>query len=660
MINNQFLHRCEGQKTRPQIRPASRQALGLTTTALGCLVAILTLSTPAQNITQSMTLQNGWNAVYLEVGPPHSSPEAVFTNLPVQSVWTRAESVSSAQFIQDASEDSFNEAQWLRWAPSEPPFVNSLRSVVGGHIYLVKLTNGPAVWQVAGEPVARSTTWTPDLYNLRSFPIDPGSPPTFKQFFGSSTAHYDTTQDRPRGIYRLSNTGQWIAVNKNDPMATGAAYWVYCLGASSFTGPLDLHVDSGQSLAFGSELDRITLQFENLSSGVRTVTLRQLETPFPGLLAYQRFNATNGFEWANLSNPFTLTVTNGSQRSFTLAVRRSQFPGSTYATVMEIADGQGTRYRLPLTAERLGQGYAGLWMGSVSVNAISEPHFGSLITNLYAMVNGTPTPLDAPGLIVATNVVVTTNADLVISTNEMLVVRTTGGVAVPVYEKVERTTTTPAPTPTKSEFTMRLLIHVDTDNQARLLKEVVQLWRNGTYTNDAQGFQRVDKPGAYVLITRDNLLSQFQGAVLRDGVSVGRRLSAIGFDFDGQGTNHLVLSGSFAPGQSLTGEIQIKPDYPINPFRHKYHPDHDNLNSEFNPIGDSASQECYLVTRELEFEFPSAGTTSATELDSGYSVVAGVYRETLTGLHKQPIQVQGTFRLSRASYIAELNPSPTP
>ena len=38
----------------------------------------------------------------------------------------------------------------------------------------------------------------------------------------------------------------------------------------------------------------------------------------------------------------------------------------------------------------------------------------------------------------------------------------------------------------------------------------------------------------------------------------------------------------------------------------------------------------------------------------------GTYRETLTGLHKQPILVQGNFRLSRASFIAELNPNPTP
>jgi hypothetical protein len=38
----------------------------------------------------------------------------------------------------------------------------------------------------------------------------------------------------------------------------------------------------------------------------------------------------------------------------------------------------------------------------------------------------------------------------------------------------------------------------------------------------------------------------------------------------------------------------------------------------------------------------------------------GTYRETIIGLHKKDLLVQGTFRLSRASFIAELNPSPTP
>jgi hypothetical protein len=40
--------------------------------------------------------------------------------------------------------------------------------------------------------------------------------------------------------------------------------------------------------------------------------------------------------------------------------------------------------------------------------------------------------------------------------------------------------------------------------------------------------------------------------------------------------------------------------------------------------------------------------------------MGGVYREQIIGIHKHPIRISGTFRLSRISLIAELNPSPTP
>ena len=46
--------------------------------------------------------------------------------------------------------------------------------------------------------------------------------------------------------------------------------------------------------------------------------------------------------------------------------------------------------------------------------------------------------------------------------------------------------------------------------------------------------------------------------------------------------------------------------------------------------------------------------------DYGYGMIGGHYRERIFGLHKQPIQVSGTFELNRASAIAELDPSPRP
>lgn len=617
--------------------------------AAGILLLAPGVDLLAQTVTQTFTLHAGWNILFLEVSPSNSAPGVVFANLPVASVWTRAEPVSTAQFIQDPNEAVFNEAEWLRWTPGQPDFVSTLRAVLGRRVYLLNLSSDPPPWQLTGAIAVRSLQWIPDRYNLRSFPIDPVYPPTFREFFQSSPAHYDRTQDRPRSIYRLGGDGKWVLADKRERMSPGEAYWVYCQGESTFTGPLEFSMDTGDTLDFGQELDRGTLRFRNATDALRTVTLRQPGTTVPGLFAYQRFNATNAFEWADLPNPFSFDLSRGSSKSVQLAIRRSLMPESRYTAVLEVTDGQGIRYRVPVASEKISASmpYAGLWAGNVTIQAVSQPHFGLLVTNLYVLVDGLSTPLDAPGVIVSTN-------------ESGAITAATARGPVPVYERIERVLDPQTPTPTKSEFTMRLLIHVDESGRSRLLKEVVQMWRDGTYTNDASGNRVVDNPGAYVLLTRDDLLSQFKGATLREGVPVGRRLSAIGFDFDGHGTNHLELAGAFGPGKFLTGEIQIAADYPLNPFRHKYHPDHDNLDPSFAPITDPARSEVYAIHRKLQFEFAAATKGNSVTPDPGYAAIEGVYRETLFGLHRQPIAVQGTFRLSRASFIPELNPSPTP
>jgi hypothetical protein len=609
---------------------------------------------PAQTLTQTFTLQSNWNVLYLEVDPANKDIGAVFTNLPVESVWTYAQPVSTAQFIQNPSEAGFNDADWWRWLPGKPPFLSKLTAVLGGRTYFLKLTNGPAACEITGPLKAHATAWVPDQYNLRSFPVDPEDLPTFKQYFQCSPAHYDGVQNAPhRPIWRFIQDGTWRQVDINAPIQAGVPYWVYCKGASTFNGPLSVSVGSGAALEFGQELEWLSPQFENLAPASRTVTLRQLGTIIPGLLACQRFNATNGYEWIDLPDPFAFVVSQGTPKTLPLAIRRSLMPSNTYSTILQVTDGAGQRLRLPVSAEKTVAAvpYAGLWMGRVTVNAVSEPHFGNLVTNRYANSNGVAIPLDDAGLIVTTNQ---------LGTNLAYTARTADGVQLPVYEKIERLVGAQTNTPAKSEFNLRLLIHVDTNGLAHLLKEVVQLWRDGTTTNDAQGYQVMDKPGAYVLVTRDDLLGQFKGAAVRDGVPVGRRLSAIGFDFDGQGTNHLLLHGAFTPGGTLSNSIHLAAAYPLNPFRHKFHPDHDNLDARFNTITNAALMEAYAVTRQLQFEFPIVALPGAHGPDPAYTTMSGTYRETLIGLHKQPIYVQGTFQLTRASFIAELNPSPTP
>jgi hypothetical protein len=87
----------------------------------------------------------------------------------------------------------------------------------------------------------------------------------------------------------------------------------------------------------------------------------------------------------------------------------------------------------------------------------------------------------------------------------------------------------------------------------------------------------------------------------------------------------------------------IAPDDPLNPFRHKFHPDHDD------------PSESYEVTRNIALEFTSNVAEASLMAGWGDTDIGGVYREVLTGLHKQEIHVKGTFLLHRISQIGQLN-----
>ncbi len=205
------------------------------------------------------------------------------------------------------------------------------------------------------------------------------------------------------------------------------------------------------------------------------------------------------------------------------------------------------------------------------------------------------------------------------------------------------------PLDTPAALDLRLLVHVDAAGQARLLKQVTLLRQNrptGLTSN-------------FVLVTDDRRITDFKGATLKDGKSFGYRLSSVGYDFAG---SELPLLGVF--GSALTGQIVVGRALPTNPMKHKYHPDHDDLDARFNPLPDPApsnstrdQDEVWNITRDLSLTFdpPPADDLAPA---AGYSRYTGTYRETLGGLHRQPLYLQGTFTLKRVNPIATLNPAP--
>jgi hypothetical protein len=558
---------------------------------------LLVSSAAAQTTTQTFQLRSGWNAIWLELEPTNPDIGAVFTNLPVSSVWTYVAKDAPVEFIQQQTEELFNEPAWLPYFPPSRPeaFLTKLGSAHALRAYLVNVTNA-ATLTITGKPVLRPAVWVTDSFNLRGFPVNPASLPTFATFFGPAAAHAN------QAVYQLQANGQWQLVTPATPMKHGEAYWVYSLGASTYQGPTGLEVEFGTGLNYGAVLTELLPRVINHATNAVTVCWRDVLNGANNPLSYQTF-ASNRLNWVNLPSPYCFDLGGGVTTDVRLAMRRKDFPGTNYASIIEVTDNLGTRYLVPVTAAKLlparatltapagvGNPAAGLWVGSASITNVNEAN----------------------------------------STQPMNL------------------------TPTRSAFDLRLLVHVDISGQARLLKEVIQMWQNGTTTNDANGRAVSDRPGRYVLLTDDSLIPQYSGASLRDGVPVGRRISSVDFDFEGGSSNVLAMTGTFAIGNTNRCTIVLEPNFATNPFKHRFHPDHDNLDARFQ----NEVEEAYRITRNIELRFSAtdpAGATTTDTLDYGYNILGGVYRENITGLHRTNIVAQGTFRLTRVANTPVLN-----
>lgn len=103
-----------------------------------------------------------------------------------------------------------------------------------------------------------------------------------------------------------------------------------------------------------------------------------------------------------------------------------------------------------------------------------------------------------------------------------------------------------------------------------------------------------------------------------------------------------------APGNVLTGMIYLGADHPTNPFRHKFHHDH---------------QHGYAITRQLTVTFDTASSSNAiSRAGFGVNMITGTYQEQILGLHKPlgPHQdigliTTGPITLNRVSTQGTLN-----
>ncbi len=171
-----------------------------------------------------------------------------------------------------------------------------------------------------------------------------------------------------------------------------------------------------------------------------------------------------------------------------------------------------------------------------------------------------------------------------------------------------------------SEFRFRLLLRVDANGVVELLPHYIF-----ADADDEAAFPRLSSPA----------------------LSIGDAITG---------------SGNFSAGNEIKFGVDIAGQDPLNPFKHKYHPDHDNLDAKFEPFDPTQlspySWESFGVRRTISLTLKNdpafEGMTAeeiqrlSDESDWGGENWGGDYAEVIEGLHQNDITVKGYFVIHHA------------
>ena len=182
-------------------------------------------------------------------------------------------------------------------------------------------------------------------------------------------------------------------------------------------------------------------------------------------------------------------------------------------------------------------------------------------------------------------------------------------------------------TATPQGYPLRYLVHVDDAGAARVLSQVFLGKLAGETPQDGitpleSNLSTADKAGASRIVAAHLPLDRV-----------------------------LATTGSFAVGSSLSCTIATPFNDPVSPFVHQYHPDHDNQSGSTALV---SGQESYDISRAVTFTLSATPPEGVSPVGYGGSVIAGTYAEVISGLHKETLEVSGTFTLRRVSEIGTL------
>lgn len=300
-------------------------------------------------LTRTYQLEQGWNAIYLDLDPADDGMEAVFGGGIVDVVARYFVPSTPVRFIENSMEQPWNMPGWSVWYSSqrEESFLSTLHAAHGGAAYLVHAVKAGAL-QVKGSVFSRPLEWAVDAYNLTGFPVEVAGL-TFAQYFAGSENRVGSK------VYRLKK-GSWEKISNlaTTSIRPGEACWVYCDGNTNYTGPLEVSIGAMTGVNLNDRSSAVVFDLRNRSNAPFSLTVG-LEVN-EGLPLYRREIEISQLKAeSRLLTPAALVVGNltpGEVLPFRLELRRELLSAGTGTTVrsaiLKFTSSTGVVMRVPV------------------------------------------------------------------------------------------------------------------------------------------------------------------------------------------------------------------------------------------------------------------------------------------------------------------------
>lgn len=555
-------------------------------------------------MTQEIPLVAGWNAIHVKVNPLDYGCSAVFGGGGIDQVtwWNRDR--------RDDGTGTVTSDTYAWYADDVAP--STFGAVLGDARYLVHAVAATNLVLV-GTPAIPSGKIYLGESNLVGLSIPLGGSASCSDFFDG----FASLADNPFQSVNASNTpvrqnpGSFV----KDP---SQAFWLETTGSgeTTWTGPLAVSVDtSDKILSWSGSTAARTITVKNVSGTDRVARFdleKSLAPPAgqgalagPVALKRETVDWSQGYArrvYEPIAFPFTTNLAVGA--SFALKVRPD-------LDAMKPADGA----------------YLGILAVSDAGSIVSgeASATGTCLVRVGLKADGGLAAAKGPAGLWVGSVALTgvNRARMLTSAKQEW-----------DAEKIQDTT---------QAFSFRLILHAAEDGAVSLLK---------------QAFVASETAGDETPAILADRAAAKEFRRLHPNATI-RRVSSANFPFMEPRAFDGAL-GFLKDGATLSVAFTQAYDAKDNPFVHAFHPSHDNLafnNGKPSKKGDGADgtgdYESWSVTRRVSLTFAGSDPLGAND-DWNKTVCGGTYRETITGLNKTPIIVEGAFRLNKTLDTPEI------